>query len=147
MLAQNFTEIDSRRAIKRVLDLHPTLNANGFGALEIGQPKSERERLEEIAAGRRELGKDWQQFLAAVSVLERLTKTACISWRAGGCYSLKHTFAPLMASRILGGYVTNGTFICAAIHCGFRLKIKGPNAWINVSSKSVESLLKQEVAA
>jgi hypothetical protein len=41
------------------------------------------------------------------------------------------------------GYVTNGMFICAAVHCGFDFKIEQPNAMFNISERS----LKQKLAA
>jgi len=38
------------------------------------------------------------------------------------------------------GYITNGVFIAAAIHCGFDVKFDGsPNVMINISEKSLKN--------
>ena len=38
------------------------------------------------------------------------------------------------------GYVTNGAFIAAAVHCGFDFKIEpdSPNPYFNMSKKSIQ---------
>ncbi len=56
-------------------------------------------------------------------------------------YGLKH-----IAERDIG-YVTNGVFIAAAVHCGFRWKVDGdddPNPCFNVSTHAVEAAIRRQ---
>ena len=55
-------------------------------------------------------------------------------------YGLKHVF-----ERDTGRYVTNGAFICAAIHSGFDYKLipGSPNVPFNISERSLNTVEKR----
>tara|TARA_R110000868_G_scaffold133329_1_gene344900 strand:+ start:1568 stop:1900 length:333 start_codon:yes stop_codon:yes gene_type:complete len=42
-------------------------------------------------------------------------------------YGLKHD-----VERYFSKYIANGEFICAALYLGYKMKVRGPNAWFNI---------------
>jgi hypothetical protein len=110
--------------MERVLEREPLLILRGFniGRVTPEYAEQDRERMRdpnELAAFSR--AREW---LAGFAKTEKLNK------RCGTSYGLKH-----VAERKIG-YITNGTFICAAIAEGFRVErcaSDSPNAYIAIA--------------
>lgn len=94
-----------------------------------------------------------QEFLDQRSELEATGLEQfrrCCEWLKGckkiktlntsmGSYTLKHRVERWATRRgVVDYYVSNGTFIAAAIHCGFTWKwiLDTPNVWLNISKRS-----------
>lgn len=84
--------------IQEVLKKYPNLSASGFGA---GNPINP----EEV-----KLCIDWIRP-RSIRIARKTINTKCSS------YSWKH-----IVERSVGEYISNGAFICAALHLGFRMK-------------------------
>ncbi|HVY20403.1 MAG TPA: hypothetical protein VHA70_10045 [Bauldia sp.] len=78
-------------------------------------------------------------FEKACEFLAQVDKTESINTKRSS-YGLKHTYGNKGEN-----YITNGMFIAAAIHCGFKWKEThsgSPNVSFNMSEKSIKSLTK-----
>lgn len=113
--------------VDRVLADNPLITAEGF---EHGWKKT---RPEYIPAS-----VNIREMQGAVDWLERNRRRATIN-RKYTSYQLKH-FAEKTAKP--HPYISNGAFIAAAYFLGFTVKRinDGPNAYINISSKTVTPL-------
>ncbi len=82
---------------------------------------------------RKKLAKNTDEFSKAVDWLSKQNKIKNINDRHTS-YWLKH-----IAQHEIG-YVSNGTFIAAAIYCGFEIKVsdRSPNVKFNISEKSIK---------
>jgi hypothetical protein len=127
----------SKEALERVMEELPNLTTSGFW-----QPWRYRQLTrEERKAKFRELREDLLSpyyldgFERACSWLSRQKRTKHINRRAGCTYRLKH-----VAERE-AGYSANGSFMAAAVACGFKWKCPqdGESIWINISRDCYKS--------
>lgn len=121
--------------LKNVLDAHPTLCDFGYSLYGCGLTNEERkERL--VKERQYMLDNYSEKFEQVVRWLSRFSKTKTIR-KSHSSYGLKH-----ICERDVG-YITNGLFIAAAIHCGFdfqRSSLMSPNLFFNISKKEVDKL-------
>ncbi len=124
----------TRRDIEAVIVKVPRLTKFGVGVYTYSKPdgltwdgyfRAEQAELLESAAVCTRVC-EWLADIAPTKTVNRRR----------GSYGLKH-----MAERDIGDYVSNGSFIAAAIHCGFpyRLKPDSPNVWFGMSEKSLKA--------
>ena len=97
--------------IQEVLKNHPNLTAFGFGAGNLINPEEFK------------ICRDWLST-RAIRLARKTINTKCSS------YTWKH-----IVERSANQYVSNGAFICAALHLGFKMRRRdaiSPNAWFNL---------------
>lgn len=123
---------DIAERIAFVLQQHPTLNAFGFGAFD-QRNLSAQEAERKVAEGRRELCDRPDEVAFVVRWLSDVQKTKRITRRYGS-YALKH----IAEKSSPNGYIRNGAFITGAIIAGFKVERNDPNAFFNMSLKSLE---------
>ncbi|MDR2184600.1 MAG: hypothetical protein LBO80_02875 [Treponema sp.] len=101
-----------------------------------GKEQTYREFLEELEGCRRGFEPYAGEFAVLCKVFERVKKIKAIN-RLRTSYGIKHEGE--------AGYVPNGVFITAALHCGFRYKAyeNSPNPCFNMSEAFIKSLEKQ----
>jgi hypothetical protein len=109
MLSSDLEEI-----IKGVQAKNPTLSANGFGDKAIGD-------LRPHAVGL------CIQWILTVDGLERRKTVNEKRSSYGYKHAVEHHF---------NEYIANGEFICAALYLGYKMKVRGPNAWFNIKKVS-----------
>jgi|GEM_PF-3179260 len=114
-----FTERELEEAERLISDLlqeHPKLNPSGW-AYPIAYCDAHT-TIEEVRARRKSMPRDHaKQFLKACLWIEKnLKRTEKLCTRVSS-YGLKH----IVEEEI--GYIMNGVFIAAAIHCGFDYKL------------------------
>lgn len=127
--------------ISAVMTRYPDLSNYGFGV--------PRERVKTSADYESELKRMRSDPIAldqcnlACRFLQFVDKRKSINERVGTSYGLKHEaeyyLARLVTKLPAGSYMSNGAFICAAIHMGFEFRRYDgrPNACFNMSSKSL----------
>jgi hypothetical protein len=120
----------TREDIQAVIDMIPTLNAHGVGAFDAVKREY---RAAYIASEQETLLRSAEECTKICEWLAQIEKTETPRPHAGS-YFLKH----LAEEEI--GYVTNGAFIAAAVHCGFDFEIEpnSPNPYFNMSKKSIQ---------
>lgn len=120
-----------RNQIQQAIDKLPELHFYGVGFYQDGKrlTPSEHKKLQQ------ELLNSTEEFEKACLWLKKINKIKTIN-RDRSSYSLKH----LAEDEI--GYISNGTFIAAAINCGFDFKTyeMSPNVTFNMSEKSIKIL-------
>ena len=129
------TKVDMTRAdIQAVINWIPGLNDFGVGDFDgdSNKPASEqiellRQRQEVLLASEEACSRvcGWLVGLKKIKTIDR--------WMSS--YWLKHEAEASI------GYVTNGVFIAAAIHCGFPYRIRqgGPNVCFGISLRSLKA--------
>ena len=129
------TKEDIAQVIKQI----PELNEFGIGLFNGGRGLSEREKTHALKEGQEALLDSADQCTAICEWLRQMEKIKTISRRCTS-YGLKHVF-----ERDTGRYVTNGAFICAAIHSGFDYKLipGSPNVPFNISERSLNTVEKR----
>jgi hypothetical protein len=128
---------DARQSIEQVIASYPSLNPNGFCVFDLasrGQPDFnaggyQNELLTDDAC---------RQFNLAVAWLDQCTRTKTINRRQSS-YDLKDEVEDWTTPR---SYVSNGAFIAAAIHLGYKTILTDgyPNAHLNISKKERPAL-------
>jgi len=94
-----------------------------------------RERAKKTKEGKRRLIEAEEQFEAVCEWLGSIEKTKNIN-TSNSSYYLKH-----LAENSQGvGHISNGSFICAAVFCGYKYKTGGgyPNLVFNMSEESIQ---------
>src|SRR3954467_4152410 len=121
----------TRQDIQRVIEKVPGLNEFGVGLYAWGRPQEDRGAI--FRADTEALLASEEACTKVCDWLGAMEKTKTINTRDTS-YGLKH----LAAHEI--GYVTNGVFIAAAVHCGFpyRLTPGRPNVEFGISEKSLK---------
>jgi hypothetical protein len=127
--------------IQRVLDREPHLSRYGIGLCWLDREKTLDQRWAQFATWRAEMLTDdtltecnrAHRYLAHVNAIK--------SFGAGGSsYGLKHAVERYTRALPNSGnhYVSNGAFICAALHNGFQMRLHGtsPNPVFNMSARS-----------
>lgn len=100
--------------IRKVLEKEPLLTFEGLGIYRaLGDRRGNSERTADFKERREALFDATTEFAETCKLLKKVVKTKTINRKALS-YGLKHA-----AERTIGRYVSNGTLIAAAIHCGF----------------------------
>lgn len=130
----------TRDDIQRIMDEVPGLNDFGIGVYNPRRTKPE-ERERELAEGKRVLLKSVDACNNVCEWLRQIDKIKTINNRHSS-YSLKH-----VAEKDIG-YVTNGVFITAAIHCDYPYRIEGNSANVpfGMSEKSIKAVMRRQRA-
>jgi len=137
--------------IRKVMNDHPNLTSHGFAIPNFQNnrwvdPETDAKRYKEFRAEL--LDKSFvEQFRLSWKWLELVKRTKNVNTRAGSSYHLKHVVERYWGSEVGGrAYVMNGVFIAAALAKGFKFKRTGnsPNAYFNISKKSVKALEQSE---
>lgn len=125
--------------MQAVLKDHP-ITAHGYGPSS-DEVKHAGSYAAALQAGQGDLLERLDECNRAVRYLQHLNKRKSNNPSAGSSYGLKHE-----ASRFLeelvdappNPYITNGAFICAAVHMGFKVTAywDSPNPTFNISSRS-----------
>lgn len=124
-----------RKRIADVLQQHSTLNSFGFG-LHLNKENgslSPEDRQRRIEEGQKYLYDHADEVAFVIDWLADVEKTKQVVTRYGS-YDLKHT----AERKSPGSYIANGSFIVGAIIAGFKVKPDGPNAYFNMSVKSLK---------
>ncbi len=123
--------------IQKIIDILPQLTNFGIGIYDDGRKLSREEYKRKFDEEQATLLNSLDDFVKACSWLNQISKIKSIN-RHRTSYGLKHVAEKHM------GYVTNGVFIAAAIHCGFKYKINdgSPNVMFNMSEKSIKEIEK-----
>jgi hypothetical protein len=120
--------------IAAVIAKVPWLNAFGIGIFDgyRGRPAAEREAI--FRRDQAKLLDDVDGCSRAEAWLRGKAKRKTINPHRSS-YGLKHLAAHQ------AGYITNGAFIAAAIHCGFpyKLDLTGPNVGFGISERSLKA--------
>jgi hypothetical protein len=125
----------SRSNIQKVIKSIPNLTDFGIG-LHDEKSLSAVEHNEKFHAQQENLLNSEESFeKTCIWIKENIKEIQSINARHTS-YGLKH-----LAEKHIG-YVTNGVFIAAAIHCGFKVRTfpDSPNASFNMSEKSINLL-------
>lgn len=135
MAIENVRYAEARDAILAVMVKYPDLNAFGFGVFDHSKPLAEikdeidRERQEMLTVT------SVKQFAHCVEFLKTLPRRATIN-KSRSSYGLKHSVEEYLRGKGADDtYVTNGMFIAAAAHLGFKIAVDGPNAYFNITDK------------
>ena len=128
----------TRDDIQRIMDEVPGLNDHGIGVYEV-QQKTPEERKNELAEGKRILLDHVDDCNKTCEWLQQIDKIKTINGRHGS-YGLKD-----VAEKDVG-YITNGIFIAAAIHCGFPYRIRpgSPNVTFGMSERSIKAAIRRQ---
>jgi len=129
----------TRTKIQRAIKQLPMLTDFGLG-LPQGTRKRQRARLMREEKAR--LLASEERFESACEWLQDVDKTRAINTKHNS-YFIKH-----ITERRIGGHLSNGVFIAAAVHCGFAVQTAKsfPNVLFNMDEDSLikkyeESLL------
>lgn len=133
----------AHKAIQAVLAVEPDLSANGFGPY--GGAMKLIEADAEFQKDRAHMLDDdsCKQFERACAWLSRRTPIKSFN-KSRTSYGLKHTVESWHRDNGVKGdvYVSNGVFIAAALHMGFRYhrvhQWRSPNCFFNISEKSIK---------
>ena len=127
----------SRDVIQAVINLVPELTDFGIGIYENGRGLDNVQKKAEFDKNQSMLLDSTESFEKAVAWLKQVEKIKSFNTHRSS-YGLKH-----LAEKEIG-YITNGVFIAAAIHSGFKYKINpdSPNVRFNMSEKSLKNLEK-----
>lgn len=127
------------RQLAAVMDREPALCLNGFGAGSYANTMQQRH--EQFTRSRIGLRDSWRHVDQIREwLLQNIAPRKTLNDDAYS-YGLKH-----MAERVLGGYVSNGELIAAAITAGYpyrRSSAASPNALFGMSSRSITALRRQ----
>lgn len=148
-LRQNNDYLITLVDIARIMEEEPLLNYNGFGHLDIYSEyfykkytfqKTKAEYIKRFKEQRDSLSKALDECQRCCIYLQHLKKIQVNRYRIGS-YGTKHSVEKYhrALNKFEDAYVSNGAFICAAIHMGFKVIRKSehsPNAWILASVQS-----------
>lgn len=131
----------TRDDIAAVMAKIPDLNDFGIGFFCGHRSKPAKERAQILRRDREQLLASAEDCTRVCKWLAGLEKIRTINDRRTS-YGLKHFAAGSI------GYVTNGVFIAAAVHCGFRYRLipGSPNVQFGISERSLRKRQLQEVA-
>ena len=125
----------TKNKIITVLKEVPDLTDFGIGLFENGRGLTSEEYRKKFKSEQERLIESTEEFERVCQWLYQIDKIKTINNKRGS-YGLKH-----IAEREVG-YITNGVFIAAAIHSGFKYKIYpgSPNVSFNMSEKSIKRI-------
>ena len=109
----NYTQED----LIRVMDNNPDLTSNGFGNLNPVEFKNFRQQL-------RNSLREFQSCCVYLSLCKKSKRI----------YKILSSYGLKSRVEFMNGYVSNGSFIAAAIHCNFKAHriINSPNAYFDI---------------
>lgn len=124
--------------IQRIMDEVADLNDFGIGVFQ-QRRRPEDECRTKLAEGKRELLNSVDACNRVCEWLRQFDKIKTINDHRSS-YGLKH-----IAENDIG-YVTNGVFIAAAIHCGYPYRIEPghPNVCFGISMKSIKAVMHRQ---
>lgn len=131
------------------MEQEPLLIANGFGHADTYHESFYKRRtfhnskaayIEHFQESREILRNSIEECQRCCMYLQHLKKLKSVRYRLGS-YGLKHSVERYhrQLNQFNDSYVSNGAFICAAIHMGFSIMRKDhldPNTWIFASLQS-----------
>ena len=125
----------SKSDIRKSISKLPNLTDFGVGLYENGKGLSKSEYKKQFKKEQERLLDSVESFDKTCTWLSQINKIKSINTK-NTSYGLKH-----IAEKDIG-YITNGGFIAAAIHCGFDFKVYDnfPNVEFNMSAKSINRL-------
>jgi hypothetical protein len=137
----------TKEILKQILEKEPWLSSQGIcefhfknnsaidGISNYGKESTSYDFYDQLAADRHALLLYTDDFIKVCKWLTGIGKRKTIN-KKHSSYGLKH-----IAEKDIG-YITNGTFIAGAIHCGFKYHIceNSPNPCFNMSEKSLRDL-------
>lgn len=128
----------SREQIQKTIDKLPRLTDFGVGLFDHGRGLSPAQFQEKFQKEQETLLNSTDAFFKTCEWLSEIEKIKTINSKHTS-YGLKH-----IAEKDIG-YITNGVFIAAAIHCGFDFKTRAgsPNVIFNMSEKSIKNIIKR----
>jgi hypothetical protein len=123
----------SYKIIEKIITKYPDLNDSGLGLPKNKHKISSDEYKQELKESQKNLLESTEDFRKACQWLSSKNKIQTIN-RSHSSYGLKK-----IAEKEIG-YISNGIFIAAAIHCGFKVQEfpGSPNVCINISEKSLK---------
>lgn len=135
--------------IERILEQEPLLDYNGFGHSDSYHESfykrytfqdSKAEYLQNFKKNRQSLKKALDECQRCCMYLQHLKKIKATRYNLSS-YTFKHSveYYHRQLNHFDNVYVSNGAFICAALHMGFKVIRKNdtsPNAWICASIQS-----------
>lgn len=128
--------------VRAVLAREPMLTRFGFGASREAVASAGSYGAA-LARGQQELLANWEECNRAARFLAHVEVRKTINPRVGTSYGLKHAaqfyISRVAVDRPANPYISNGAFICAAVHAGFDMKPGSdgsPNVIFNISSRS-----------
>ena len=135
--------------IEHIMSAEPLLTHFGFEHLDSYSDAfykrhcdcSKEEYIQRFKKNRATLRNALEECQRCCTYLQHMDKIKSVRHKLGS-YGLKHGVERYYRSRGLAhgdAYVSNGSFICAAIHMGFRVirkRPESPNAWICASVNS-----------
>lgn len=121
------TKSDIADVIKKI----PQLNSFGIGLFKNGRGLNATQQETKLKEGQEELLGMTKECTAICDWLRNKSRITTINKRHSS-YGLKHIAEKETA------YITNGAFICAAAFCGFDYQLDPPNAFFNISEKSLK---------
>jgi len=134
----NNTQSKAEEAIKSVIAKIPDLTDFGIGIFEGSRKLTKEEWDREIEQNRNALLSSTEEFNKVCEWLNQVEQIKSIN-RKRTSYGLKHIV------EVDIGYVSNGVFIAAAVHCGFAFDYgSGPNVQFNMSERSIKTILKRQ---
>ena len=121
----------TRTKIQRAIKVLPGLTDYGNG---IPGWTPIRQRSKKLKVEKSRLLESEERFESACQWLQNIDKTEVIN-TINSSYYLKH-----IAERRIGGHLSNGVFIAAAIHCGFSYQTARnfPNVVFNMDEDSLQ---------
>ncbi|UZD57566.1 hypothetical protein OLL83_003356 [Shewanella algae] len=127
----------SRNVIQAVINLIPELTDFGIGIYNNGRGLDKAQKKAEFDKSQSLLLDSSESFEKTVVWLKQVEKVKSFNTHRSS-YGLKD-----LAEKEIG-YISNGVFIAAAIHSGFKYKINpdSPNVRFNMSEKSLKVLEK-----
>ncbi len=122
--------------IQKAIDQVPELTDFGIGIFEHGRGLTPTQRTSKFQEYQQKLLDSAEEFEKTCEWLSTKERRKTIN-KSHTSYGLKH-----MAERDIG-YITNGVFIAAAIHCGFKIQFfhGSANVCINISEKALSGYL------
>lgn len=126
--------------IRAVMEKYPELTHYGLGICRDYRNMSWQERMAKFREERENLAGAVDECNRVVQFLMHAEKRKTINYRRTS-YGLKHRAEHYMKNRpdVENYYVANGSFICAAVHMGFRFvpaSVGSPNVCFNISERS-----------
>ena len=119
-----------RNQMKNVLNNHPDLCDHGWRTRSMTDTKFQQERnkmLTNDALDQFKSACDWVRLMKPIRTIYRLPSS----------YGLKHK-----AEKYMDTYITNGVFIAAALHFGYRYRLcraDSPNCRFNMSKITIKN--------
>ncbi len=123
--------------ILEVFDKYPNLNYFGFGLFDKGKGLSESQQKEKLEKLQDKLLTNIHEVEYVVNWLQDVDKIDSFNEHISS-YRLKH-----LAENAAQSYVSNGSLIVGAILSDFKIKIDTPNAYFNISKKSLKLKVKE----